>query len=152
MAIIYNQYIHMEVRMNRKKTREMAMKLLFQMTINDEKLDEVIEGLENEENNSIDLKDADMEYLKRVITGVQNNKNMLDEKIESYLKGWKINRISKIDITILRICSYEFLYEDDIPKNVSINEAIELAKKYGENKSPNFINGVLGSMIEDIDK
>ncbi|MBA5850613.1 transcription antitermination factor NusB [Clostridium sp. cel8] len=138
--------------MNRKKTREMAMKLLFQMTINDEKLDEVIEGLENEENNSIDLKDADMEYLKRVITGVQNNKNMLDEKIESYLKGWKINRISKIDITILRICSYEFLYEDDIPKNVSINEAIELAKKYGENKSPNFINGVLGSMIEDIDK
>ncbi|WP_446899361.1 transcription antitermination factor NusB [Clostridium sp. LBM24168] len=136
--------------MNRKKSREMAMKLLFQMTINKEDLNEVIEELKNKE--SMYLKDSDMEYIVRVIKGVQNGKEELDQKIQMYLKKWKLNRLSKIDITILRICTYEFLYEMDIPKNVSINEAVELAKVYGEDKSPVFINGVLGTMIKDISK
>lgn len=138
--------------MNRKKSREIAMKLLFQMTINKQDLNEVVEELENKENMDLDLKDADMEYIVRIIKGVQNNREQLDEKIQMYLKKWKLNRISRIDITILRICTYEFFYEEDIPKNVSINEAVELAKIYGEDKSSAFINGVLGSMIKDIKK
>lgn len=154
--------------MNRKKSRELAMKLLFQMTINKEDSNKVIESIkeslkeseeieeieEIEENTKEDtnLKDIDMDYLIRVLQGVEKNKDLIDSKIQNYLKKWKIDRISKIDITILRICSYEFLYEDDIPKNVSINEAIELAKTYGEDKSANFINGVLGNMINNINK
>lgn len=137
--------------MNRKKSREIAMKLLFQMTINKEDLNEIIEELENKENVNLDLKDADMAYIVRIIKGVQNNRDEIDEKIQVYLKKWKLNRLSRIDITILRICTYEFLHEEDIPKNVSINEAVELAKTYGEDKSAVFINGVLGSMIKDID-
>ncbi|MBV4418636.1 transcription antitermination factor NusB [Clostridium tyrobutyricum] len=134
--------------MNRKKSRELAMKLLFQMTINKQDFDDTIEAVEE----SSSLKDIDMDYLKRVVQGIEKNKNILDERIQKYLKNWKLNRISKIDITILRICCYEFLYEEDIPKNVSINEAVELGKIYGEDKSASFINGVLGNMIKDINK
>lgn len=136
--------------MNRKKSRETAMKLLFQMTINKEDIDETITRFRSGEFSNLKLENLDMDYILRVVRGVQHNIKQLDEKIQLYLKKWKINRISKIDITILRICTYEFIYENDIPKNVSINEAIELAKIYGEDKSTDFINGILGNMIKDI--
>ncbi len=154
--------------MNRRKSRELAMKLLFQMTINKEDFKEVIANLkenielDNQEveitgfqthneldPESIDLKDVDMEYVVRVLKGVQENRERIDNEIENYLIKWKLNRISKIDITILRVCTYEFLYEEGIPKNVSINEAIELGKRYSADKSAAFINGVLGSMIKE---
>lgn len=156
--------------MNRRKSRELVMKLLFQMTINKEDFKDVISNLKenievdnieiiNEETGvpvkkeltpeDIDLKDVDMEYVIRVLKGVQENKDALDMEIEKYLKNWKLNRLSKIDITILRVCTYEFLYENEIPNNVSINEAVELAKRYSADKSAAFINGVLGSMIKD---
>ncbi|KZL94221.1 transcription antitermination factor NusB [Clostridium magnum] len=156
--------------MNRRKSRELVMKLLFQMTINKEDFKDVIANLKenievdnieiiNEEtglpakkeltSEDIDLKDIDMEYVIRVLKGVQENKDALDVEIEKYLKNWKLNRLSKIDITILRVCTYEFLYENEIPNNVSINEAVELAKRYSADKSASFINGVLGSMIKD---
>lgn len=156
--------------MNRRKSRELVMKLLFQMTINKEDFKDVISNLkENIEvdnieiiseetgmpvkkeltSEDIDLKDIDMEYVIRVLKGVQENKDAIDIEIEKYLKNWKLTRLSKIDITILRVCTYEFLYENEIPRNVSINEAVELAKKYSADKSASFINGVLGSMIKD---
>lgn len=156
--------------MNRRKSRELAMKLLFQMTINKEDFKDVIANLKenievenieiiSEETGmpvkreltpeDIDLKDVDMEYVIRVLKGVQENKESIDIEIEKYLKNWKLNRLSKIDITILRVCTYEFLYENEIPQNVSINEAVELAKKYSADKSASFINGVLGSMMKD---
>lgn len=155
--------------MNRRKSREIAMKLLFQTTINKEDFKEVIANLkenievENSELDitglptykesdpeSIDLEDVDMEYIIRVLKGVQENGEDIDKEIEKHLRNWKINRLSKIDVSILRICTYEFLYEKDIPKNVSINEAIELAKKYSADKSASFINGVLGSMLKEV--
>ncbi|MEY7999454.1 transcription antitermination factor NusB [Clostridium sp. Mt-5] len=152
--------------MNRKKSRELTMKLLFQMTINKEEASSVIMNLKEntvgEGENSIDdnqegfygeksedLKDVDIKYVVRVLNGIEENKNVLDEQIEKYLRKWKLNRLSKVDVAILRICTYEFLYEDDIPEKVSINEAIELAKKYSSDKSASFINGVLGNMIKD---
>lgn len=156
--------------MNRRKSRELAMKLLFQMTINKEDFKDAVANLrENIEMQNIeviseetgmpvkkeltaediDLKDVDMEYVIRVLKGVQENKETIDIEIEKYLKNWKLSRLSKIDITILRVCTYEFLYADEIPENVSINEAVELAKKYSADKSASFINGVLGSMMKD---
>jgi N utilization substance protein B len=155
--------------MNRRKSRELAMKLLFQMTINREDFKDVIANLkenievENVEyidedtgmpvkkelsSEDMDLIDVDMEYVIRVLKGTQENKERIDLEIEKYLKNWKLNRLSKIDTAILRVCTYEFLYESDIPQNVSINEAVELAKKYSAEKSASFINGVLGSMIK----
>ncbi len=157
--------------MNRRKSREIAMKLLFQMTINKEDFKDVIANLKenievenakfdaaelsNEKENdpeSIDLEDVDMAYIIRVLKGVQEYGDTIDKEIEKNLRNWKLNRISRIDISILRICTYEFLYEEDIPKNVSINEAIELAKKYSADKSASFINGVLGNMLREVNE
>lgn len=154
--------------MNRRKSRELTMRLLFQMTINKEDFKEVIDNLKENlkvDNNesellsnlktdksdeeNIDLTDIDMSYVTRVLKGIQEKKGELDDEIEKCLIKWKINRISRVDLAILRICTYEFLYEDNIPKNVSINEAIELAKKYSGDKSAAFVNGILGKMIKN---
>jgi N utilization substance protein B len=155
--------------MNRRKSIEIAMKLLFQMTINKEDFKDVIANLKENielENSKIDttelpikkendpesinLEDVDMEYIIRVLKGIQEYGEDIDKEIEKNLRNWKLNRLSRIDISILRICTYEFLYEQDIPRNVSINEAIELAKKYSADKSASFINGVLGNMLKEV--
>lgn len=132
--------------MNRRKSREIAMKLLFEMSINKEDYKEILENFK--EHTDINLEDVDMEYISRVIKGVQENVKTIDDKIEQNLINWKLYRLSKIDLAILRICTYEITYESDIPGRVSINEGIELAKKYSDEKSFQFINGVLGNMIK----
>ena len=131
--------------MNRRKSREIAMKLLFEMSINKEEYMEIIENFK--EHTDVDLKDLDMVYIDRVLDGIGKNKEIIDKRIENYLINWKLDRISKIDLAILRISTYEILYEQDIPDVVSVNEGIELAKKYSDEKSSTFINGVLGKLI-----
>jgi N utilization substance protein B len=135
------------ITMNRRKSRETAMKLLFEMSINKEDYSEILEGFK--EHTDIELADLDMDYIERVLKGVQDNTKEIDNKIEKYLVNWKLNRLSKIDLAILRISTYEILFETDIPDKVSLNEGIELAKKYSEDKSFQFINGVLDRMIKE---
>lgn len=131
--------------MNRRKSREIAMKLLFEMSINKEEYKEIIENFK--EHTDVDLKNLDMVYISRVLDGIGKNNEIIDKRIEAYLINWKLDRISKIDLAILRISTYEILFEEDIPDIVSVNEGIELAKKYSDEKSSTFINGVLGNMI-----
>lgn len=132
--------------MNRRKSREIAMKLLFEMTINKEHYEEILSNFK--ENTDINLEDLDFQYIKNIINGIEENKEEIDKKIQQNLKNWKLSRLSKIDITILRISTYEMLYLEDVPDKVAVNEAIELAKKYSSDNSPSFINGVLGNMIK----
>ena len=132
--------------MNRRKSREIAMKLLFEMTINKEDYEEILSNFK--ENTDINLDDLDFQYIKNIINGIEENKEAIDKKIQENLKNWKLSRLSKIDITILRISTYEMLYLEDVPDKVAVNEAIELAKKYSSDNSPSFINGVLGNMIK----
>lgn len=73
----------------------------------------------------------------------------IDARLNTAISGWKLNRIGKVDITILRLAAYEMKYDDTIPVKVSVNEAVELAKKYGGDSSPSFVNGVLARMIEE---
>jgi len=73
----------------------------------------------------------------------------IDARLNTAISGWKLNRIGKVDITILRLAVYEMKYDDTIPVKVSVNEAVELAKKYGGDSSPSFVNGVLARMIEE---
>jgi len=140
--------------MNRRKSRELAMKLLFQMTVNKEDYKEVIKNLQENieqdvrDEEDIDLKDIDMEYITRVLKGVEENREIIDGEIEKYLLNWKLSRLSKIDLTIMRVCAYEMLFEVDIPNSASLNEALELAKKYSDEKSVSFINGVLDKIIK----
>ena len=88
------------------------------------------------------------EYIERVYFGVMAEKETIDEKIKAHSKGWTLERLSKVTVAIMRICIYEMLYCDDIPFNISINEAVELAKKYDYDKAPSFINGVVNKIAE----
>lgn len=141
--------------MNRRKSRELSMKLLYQMCVNKEEYQDVIDNLKEsiecdlKTEEDIDLQDIDMDYITRIIKGVDGNKEIIDIELEKYLVNWKISRISKIDLTIMRICTYEIMFESDIPDNVSINEALELAKKYSDEKSAAFINGVLDKILKN---
>ena len=71
----------------------------------------------------------------------------IDKKLESVSEGWKLERMGKVELTILRLAVYELLYDDDIPANVAINEAVELAKVYGGDTSPAFVNGILAKLL-----
>lgn len=131
------------------------MKLLYQMSINKEEYESTMANLKEsiecdlKSEEDIDLKEIDMDYIARTIKGVQENMETIDLEIEKYLVNWKINRISKVDLTIMRICTYEIMFEIDIPNKVSINEALELAKKYSEETSSSFINGVIDNIIKN---
>lgn len=133
--------------MNRTEIREQAFKLIYSLEI--QKKEEKEEAIELYiENNNITDKNA-IDYIKDAVLGIEKNKEVIIEKIEKNLKAdWKIDRISKIDLSILKLAIYEIKYKD-IPFKVVINEAVELAKKYGEDNSKNFVNGILASVIKE---
>lgn len=126
--------------MGRRAARESALKLLYQLEIQKDDRDKQIEYTLNEGTFS----NSEREYISDVTRGVFENVEYIDGLIEKYSKGWKVSRMSKIDLSILRLSVYEMKFRDDIPTSVSINEAIELAKKYSSEEAGAFINGILG--------
>ncbi|SCG83312.1 N utilization substance protein B [Proteiniborus sp. DW1] len=131
--------------MGRKLARESAMKLLFQMQINNDFSSEAVDFFLN--NN--EFSDDEKEYIQNTVNSITENIELIDGKIEQYALGWKINRLPRVDLAILRIAIYEILFRDDIPVEVSINEAIDISKKYSTSESSKFINGLLGSIARD---
>lgn len=93
--------------------------------------------------------EADRAYISRILDGVLSHVTELDEKISAASVNWSLERIAKVDLTILRLATYEILYEDDVPGSVAINEAVELVNRYSEPSSGRFINGVLGTILRD---
>lgn len=128
--------------MGRRASREMAMKLLYQLEIQKENREEQ-KRLFFEENT---LSEKDRTYISEVIDGVFLNKDFIDNMIEVHSRGWKIVRISKIDLSIMRLSIYEICFRNDIPYNVSVNEAVELAKKYSTEDAGSFVNGILSKV------
>lgn len=133
--------------MNRTAIREQTFKILYSLEIQkQENLEEAIELYM--ESNEITDENA-KKYITDVVFGIEKNKENVISKIEKNLKSdWKIERISKIDLAILKLAIYEIKYTDT-PFKVVINEAVELAKKYGEETSKNFVNGVLASVVKE---
>jgi N utilization substance protein B len=141
--------------MNRKTAREIAMKLIYELDFNPERADEVIDFRMSEdgfrllsgEDKSYDKppEENQREYILKIVRGVFEHLPEIDEYIEKYSIGWKFKRISRVSAAILRVCMFELLYMPDIPESSSINEAVELAKKFDADEAPAFINGVLGS-------
>lgn len=126
----------------RKRTREIAMELLYQSTMNEKTAEELMDDYF--EDNQDDLReDTDLKYLEDVLKGVLEHKEHIDRLIEKYLVNWKLSRVSKINLSILRLATYEILYVNNIPDNVSIYEAVDMAKKYSDESSGSFVNGVL---------
>lgn len=131
--------------MGRRASREIAMKLLYQLEIQKDSRDEQINSC-LEEN---ELTSKDRQYIIDVVNGVYANAAVIDKIIEHYSKGWKINRISKVDLSVLRLSIYEIWYRDDIPFSVSVNEAVELAKKYSGDEAGAFVNGILSKVSKE---
>ena len=131
--------------MNRKTARENAFILLFEKAI---KIDETYEEifLKATEVRSLEVD----EYVKKVFFGNLENEKVIDTKIDECLVGWKKERVSFVAKALLKLATYELMFMEDIPVKVSINEAIELSKKYDDDKAYVFVNGVLNKVADSI--
>mgnify|MGYP001171543022 CR=1 FL=1 len=121
--------------MNRKKEREALLKVLFEKDL-------------NSDSNAI-AQFNDNLFIESLFKDIEENKSRIDSIISGHLKDWSIERLPAVDRSILRIALAEILYRDEIPLSVSINEAVELAKKFSDEKSAKFINGLLGNLNDE---
>jgi N utilization substance protein B len=126
--------------MGRRKSRERALQILFQLEFSDSNevpdLDQFWKGQENQNK----------EYAQKLVQGVMTHKKEIDSLIQSYSQNWRVSRMLLIDRNIMRLAVYELLFEEDMAVAVAINEAVELAKKFGSSESAAFINGVLDAL------
>ena len=132
--------------MNRSKVRELAFKLLYQIEIQKEVNKEDIEiFFENNEINSKEAKD----YINDMVNGInENSKEILDKISKNLKQDWEVQRVSKVNLALLKLAIYEIKYKE-LPYKVVINEVVELAKTYGEETSHSFINGILASVVKE---
>ncbi len=134
--------------MGRKVAREGAMGLIYTMEMNND-FSKSIEDLFLE---NFEFEKDEEFYIREASDKIMDKLETIDEAIMENLKGWKLDRLAKVDLSILRIAVYEIIYRDDIPKEVSVNEAIEIAKKYSNDDAYKFINGVLGGVISKLER
>ena len=139
---------------NRTMTRENAMRVLYQIFLyKKNKIDYTTNGVIDEYMDNMPLEDRktiNIEFLKNLVEGVLNNINNIDDNISKYLENWAIDRLGLTDQAIIRISVYELLYTDT-PNLVCINEAIELSKKYSDEKVSKMINGVLDKIYHEVE-
>jgi len=143
--------------MTRSQVREIATHISFAQSANPRPVSELLEGLlerdyysslaEEDELYQTYPTDKQIDYLRQVAAGVSEHLAELDFYIEKYAKGWKVSRISRVAMAIMRVSMYEVLYLPEVPGSVAINEAVEIAKHYEEAETVAFINGILGSFI-----
>ncbi len=132
--------------MNRREEREQAFILVFEKMFRSETMEEIFDC-------AIEARDyIENEYVREVAVGVYANAEQIDSLIAKNSKGWSISRISKVGLAAMRIAIYEILYKEEIPLSVSINEAVELIKKYATEKDASFANGILGTIAKEAEK
>ncbi len=142
----------------RRRAREAALQLLYEIDLCQKESGEVspesfrtgsiIQGIDEQDPMEADL----IQFCEELVRGVPRNVNEIDRLIESHSTHWKISRMALVDRNILRMAVFELLYCADIPASVSINEAIEIGKRFGTEESGAFINGVLDHIAKDIKK
>lgn len=128
--------------MSRRESRELAFKLLYQYEIQKQDTEKQKENFISEQN----IKENELEYFDLLVKGVCEKKLEIDNVYSSHLKKWNLDRIAKVDQTILRIATYEIMNIPMVPFNVSISEAVFLSKKYSTDEARSFINGILGNL------
>lgn len=131
--------------MTRRELREHIFRLLFRAEFHPpdmmpEQINLYVEHLTETQN-------GDIEYISGKTKRILEQLTVLDENIDIITTGWKVSRMGKVDLTIIRLAYFEIKFDDDIPTGVAINEAVELAKHYGTDESPSFINGVLAKLV-----
>lgn len=133
--------------MGRRELREHIFKLLFMSDFNDgeemnDQLAMYFDGLEV-------LKENDQEYMQSKYENIKAHLDEIDALLNEKSKGWKTSRMSKVDLSILRLAVYEIKFDEDVPVKVAINEAVEIAKSFGGDASASFVNGILGKIAKD---
>lgn len=128
--------------MTRREARETAFALLFESSFSEQDMDTVIADAQEAETLVPD------DFAVSLATGAAANRETIDQRIKDASHKWSMQRISRVSISVMRLAVYEILYVDEIPVNVSINEAVELAKKYGGEEEAAFVNGVLGGIVK----
>lgn len=146
--------------MTRSNAREIAVHLVYGLHYTDVSADDILNTRMDQEYYA-GLKDVDeiysdrpnqkqMNYIRTLVSGVQEKMQELDAYIEKFAVNWKLNRISRISKSIMEVAMYEILYMDDVPAGAAINEAVELCKHYEENDTVSFVNGILGSFAKEV--
>ena len=133
--------------MNRRSLREQVFKLLFRVEfiLKEEMEEQCRLFLEHED---VEIEEQDAEYIVGKYTAIHEKIEEIDSMVNEKAKGWSTDRMGKVDLTIIRLAVYEMKFDDTIPEGVAINEAVELAKKYGQDESAGFVNGVLAKFVE----
>ena len=129
--------------MSRRKSREQAFALLFEKSFNDMSVMDLAEGAQDARELIIEP------FALALAQGAEEKLAEIDARIDEFSHKWSRNRISRVALAVLRLAVYEMLYEDETPVSVAINEAVELAKKYGGDEDSSFVNGVLGGISRD---
>ena len=132
------------MKMSRRELRENIFLLLFRIEFNTR--EELQEQMEMFLETMPDLQESDATYIRNKVTAVLDDLDKMDETIMKICTGWRLERLGKAELAILRLAVYEMIEDEDIPKGVAINEALELAKKYCSEDAPIFINGVLAKL------
>ncbi|MEG2541674.1 MAG: transcription antitermination factor NusB [Christensenellaceae bacterium] len=133
--------------MSRRSARETAMKLLYEYSITGELSSDSITNAPDALESEL-LDEQNMSYINFIIDGFVEKQEEIDKIISENSYAWRIDRIAKVDLAILRLAFYEILYMDSVPTKVAVNEAVELAKKYSAEKSYQYINGLLGGYLK----
>lgn len=131
--------------LSRRLAREVAFQTLFQIDLAKSDLETALQQRLSE----VSLRQPDFAYVQEVVRGVLSQLQALDSQISFVSRDWQIHRLGFIDRNILRLAVYEIVFRDDIPAGVAINEAVELAKKFGDPQSARFVNGLLGTVVKD---
>lgn len=131
--------------MSRRLARQVAFQTLFQIDLANSDVETALEQRLDDAALDVD----NQEYVKEVVRGVMQKLPALDAQISAVSKGWQVHRLGFVDRNILRLAIYEIVFMDEIPVRVAVNEAIELAKEFGDEESPKFINGLLGTVVRD---
>ena len=133
----------------RRKAREWAMQILYRMELNPQDAEEVFSDFWDEKKED----HGDGDFTRSLVNGVVEYKDEIDKLLVKHAANWELGRMSRIDLSAMRIALFELLHCDDIPQIVSINEAIDIAKEFGNGeKSGHFVNGILDSARKEIEK
>jgi transcription antitermination protein NusB len=130
----------------RREGRELALQALYSMDLNPLEMRTTLQLF----RENVHAKGPVRAFAEDLVAGVISHREEIDRLIEQKSKNWAISRMGKVDLNILRLAAFELHYRDDIPKNVTINEAIEVAKKFGTEESPAFVNGILDELSSDV--
>ncbi len=143
--------------MRRRLARELAVQSLYQLRMNEVDIDHAIRMVIEEalQENEAELRQKNEDIVpsdvKELVAGTEENLAAIDNLLTDYLKGWSMDRLSKVDREILRMGVYEMVFREDVPPKVVVNEAIEMSKIFGTEESGKFVNGVLGKMITELE-